>query len=76
MLDLTNRAELENLLQKLTPVPGTQPPVYMFGSILIGYDKLEQIKVLASAESEPVKSGWLERILNSLGTLGVQPHSG
>jgi hypothetical protein len=75
MLDLTDRAELENLLQKLTPVPGTQPPVYMFGSILIGYDKLEQIKVLARSESEPVKRGLLERMLNSLGTLGVEPHT-
>jgi len=75
MLDLTNRTELENLLQKLTPVPGTCPPVYMFGSILIGYDRLEQIKVLAEAKSEPVPRSWLERMLTSLGGLDAEPHA-
>ncbi len=50
-----NEQGLVQLLQKLEYVQGTFPPVYMLGGVLIGYDKLEQIKVLGNVESEAVQ---------------------
>lgn len=78
MPDLTNRTELEKLVPQLTPVPGTCPPVYIFGSVLIGYDRWEQIKVLAGTETKPVeiRPNWLARTLISLGRLGVESYAG
>jgi hypothetical protein len=64
--DPINKAELERLLRESKPVPGTYPPVYMFGSVLIGYDKLEQIKILTAAKNEPIQISWLGKLLNKL----------
>lgn len=40
--------QILKLLERATPVPGTSPPVYMVDGILIGYDKLKQIKIIAA----------------------------
>jgi hypothetical protein len=61
-----SNSELERLLHTSKPVPGTHPPVYMFDGGLIGFDKLEQLKIIARSQSEPVKIGWLLRILKAL----------
>jgi hypothetical protein len=78
MLDLTNSNELEKLVRQLTPVPGTYPPVYMLGSVLIGYDRREQIKVLAGTVSQPVetKQNWLGRVFTSVGRLSAEAYAG
>ena len=61
-----NKAELERVIQGLKPVPGTFPPVYMFGNVLIGYDKLEQVRILADTESESIQINWLYKLLNTI----------
>ncbi len=47
-----NEQGLMQLLQKLEYVQGTFPPVYMLDGVLIGYDKLERIRVIGDVESE------------------------
>lgn len=47
-----NERELTKLFQDIQYVKGTFPPVYLIEDVLIGYDKLEQIKVLA-IENQP-----------------------
>jgi hypothetical protein len=50
----TDRQILQ-LLEGAMPVPGTSPPVYMVDGVLIGYDKLKQIKIIATEhELEPL----------------------
>jgi hypothetical protein len=39
--------ELARLFQDVEYIKGTFPPVYLVGDMLIGYDKLEQIRVIA-----------------------------
>jgi hypothetical protein len=53
---------LAQLFQELEPVQGTFPPVYMLGDILIGYNKLEELTVLAARhEAErQMDSQWLK----------------
>jgi hypothetical protein len=56
---------LVQLLQELEPIRGTFPPVYMLGEVLIGYDKLEQLTILAARHNEPTSSEertWLELV--------------
>ncbi len=50
-----NEQELVQLLQKLEYVQGTFPPVYMMGGVLIGYDKLERIRIVGNVEFEAVQ---------------------
>ena len=49
-----NEWGLAQLFKDLEPVQNTFPPVYLLGSILIGYDKGEQICILA-INNEPVQ---------------------
>ncbi|MEW5961530.1 MAG: hypothetical protein AB1801_27755, partial [Chloroflexota bacterium] len=68
-------AELERLLRLAKPVPGTHPPVYMFEGGLIGFDKLEQMKIIARSPQVPAQKGWLRRVLKILsGTTGGINH--
>lgn len=62
-----NERGLKTLLKELKHVPGTFPPVYMLGSILISYDKLGQAKVIAAAKGEAIKERWLGQVLKALG---------
>jgi hypothetical protein len=52
----SNEQALVQLLQKLEYVHGTFPPVYIVDGVLIGYDKLQQIKVLGDRHPEPATS--------------------
>jgi hypothetical protein len=61
-----NKVELERVIQGLKPVPGTFPPVYMCGNVLIGYDKLEQVRILADTENESLQTNWLYKLLNTI----------
>jgi hypothetical protein len=49
----SNEQALVQLLQKLEYVQGTFPPVYIVDGVLIGYDKLQRIKVLGDHQPEP-----------------------
>jgi hypothetical protein len=69
---------LVQLLQELEPIQGTFPPVYMLGDILIGYDKLEQLTILAARQDEPTpleERHWLELVKGWLDQLKGQPLS-
>lgn len=67
MLRPVDNPELEKLLGTAKIVPGTYPPVFIFEGGLIGYDKAEQMRVIAWTRREPVKnSGQRKRLgLNS-----------
>ena len=57
--DQENKRELVELLGEAVYVPDTSPPVYMLDGVLIGYDKLEQMRVIATTskrEAEPVEN--------------------
>ncbi|HEX9921599.1 MAG TPA: hypothetical protein VGD99_02960 [Anaerolineae bacterium] len=71
-----DRRELEALLEKAEPVPGTYPPVYIIDDKLIGYDKLEQMYVIETKNEDPelTKTGWKTHI-TSLGELVVKAGS-
>jgi hypothetical protein len=67
----TERA-LRQLLQGVELVPGTFPPVYTWGDLVIGYDRSGQIKVIASSTPEEPAQGedsWLKRWQAKLTTL-------
>jgi len=55
---------LVQLFRELEPVQGTFPPVYMLGDVLIGYNKLEQLTVLASRHEaeDQVGKHWLKLV--------------
>ncbi len=59
MNDRENKRELVELLGKAVYVPDTSPPVYMLDGVLIGYDKLERMKIIAAtskSKAEPVEN--------------------
>jgi hypothetical protein len=57
-----NERALKELFQEVKSVPGTFPPVYTFGDMIIGYDRRGQIRVMASIKTEPPgANGWLKR---------------
>jgi hypothetical protein len=59
-----NERALMELFQEVHTVPGTFPPVYTCGDVIIGYDGQGQIRVMASTKTEsPVmmEQGWLKR---------------
>jgi hypothetical protein len=57
-----NERALKELFHDLKSVPGTFPPVYTCGDAIIGYDRRGQIRVMASARTEPAgENGWLKR---------------
>jgi hypothetical protein len=47
--------ELAQLFHDIQYIEGTFPPVYLVDDVLIGYDKLEQIKVIA-IENQPIST--------------------
>lgn len=51
-----NEEGLVQLLQEVEYVPGTFPPVYRLGGVLIGYDKLEKLRVLAAANKKSAQT--------------------
>lgn len=59
--------ELLKLVEQAEPVPGTFPPVYMLDGVLIGYDKLEQVRVIAQEKDDPGEVTY--RLKNPLGAL-------
>jgi hypothetical protein len=61
-----NERGLKQLLGKLEYIQGTYPPVYRFGSFLIGYDKQGRLKILAVVRDEPVPAKWLGRAWQAL----------
>ncbi len=68
MNDRENKRELMELLDKAVYVPDTSPPVYMLDGVLIGYDKLERMKIIAAtskSKTEPVEN----KRKNTLGVL-------
>jgi hypothetical protein len=71
-----DRRELEALLEKAEPVPGTYPPVYIIDGKLIGYDKLEQMYVIETKIESPelTRTGWKTHIA-SLSELVVKAGS-
>lgn len=57
-----NERALKELFHDVKSVPGTFPPVYTFGDMIIGYDRRGQIRVMASTKTEPSgENGWLKR---------------
>ena len=64
---------LAELFQDLKPVPDTAPPVYMLDEVLIGYDKLEQIGVIAAQHHPDKTKKWLNKIFKFL--FGVPYHT-
>lgn len=51
--------ELTKLFHDIQYIKGTFPPVYLVEDILIGYDKLEQIKVIARKnQPTPQDKAW------------------
>ncbi|MCK6625114.1 MAG: hypothetical protein L6R45_08045 [Anaerolineae bacterium] len=59
-----NERALKELIQGIKSVPGTFPPVYNCGDMLIGYDRQGQFRVMASIKSEPVlpaETDWLKQ---------------
>jgi hypothetical protein len=66
-----NEAGLIQLFQKIEPIQGTFPPVYMLGDMIIGYNKLEKLTVLAVTVSENeairIEGEWVIRLLHWLG---------
>jgi hypothetical protein len=59
-----NERALKELIQDVKSVPGTFPPVYTCGDVIIGYDRQGQFRVMASIKAEPVVStedGWFKR---------------
>lgn len=66
-----NEAGLVQLFQKLEPIQGTFPPVYMLDDMIIGYDKLEKLTVLAAIVSENeaihLEGEWVIKLLHWLG---------
>ncbi len=55
MNDRENKRELVELLGKAVCVPDTSPPVYMLEGVLIGYDKLERMKIIATPSKSKAK---------------------
>ena len=52
--------ELAQLFHDIHYIEGTFPPVYLVDDVLIGYDKLEQIKVLAiENQLGPTDKKWI-----------------
>lgn len=62
-----NENGLRQLLGELEYIHGTNPPVYRSRGMLIGYDRLGRIRVLATGKNEQVRSTWLDRALKVLG---------
>lgn len=60
-----NERALRELFQEVKSVPGTFPPVYTCGDVIIGYDREGQIRVMASTKDESPaaseESGWFKR---------------
>lgn len=60
-----NERALKELFQDVQSVPGTFPPVYTCGDVIIGYDGQGQIRVMASTKAAPAQpnaeGGWLKR---------------
>ena len=54
---------LRELLQGLTYVPGTFPPVYMLGSMLISFDKLGRVRVVETVENGQTKNRWTDKLI-------------
>lgn len=46
----SNESALAQLFQKLRVIPGTLPPVYILNDVLIGYDRLENVRIIAGPE--------------------------
>ena len=69
----TDQSGLTELFQDLKPVPYTAPPVYMLDEVLIGYDKLEQIRVIAAQNHPEETRKWLNKIFKFL--FGVPYHT-
>jgi hypothetical protein len=61
-----NELGLRQLLRGLESVPDTHPPIYMLDGILIGYDKLDRIAVIAAEKNTSVQTKWLEKALKAL----------
>lgn len=61
---------LAQLFQDVEYIEGTFPPVYLVDDVLIGYDKLEQIKVIAAknqtAPGDQYRKNALRRWLTQL----------
>ncbi len=55
MDDRENKHELVELMGKAVYVPDTSPPVYMLDGVLIGYDKLERMKIIAATNKSKVE---------------------
>ncbi len=55
MNDRENKRELVELLEKAVYVPDTSPPVYMLDGVLIGYDKLERMQIIATPSKSKAK---------------------
>ena len=59
-----NEKALKELIQDVKSVPGTFPPVYTCGEVIIGYDGQGQFRVMALMKAEPAylaETGWLKR---------------
>ena len=61
-----NENGLRQLLGELEYIHGTNPPVYRSREMLIGYDKVGRIRVLAGGKNEQAQSTWLDRALKAL----------
>lgn len=52
---------LLDLLQGLEYVPGTFPPVYMLGTVLISFDKTGRAKMVETSENRRPQTNWTDR---------------
>ena len=67
-----DRLGLTELFKGLELVPDTSPPVYILGETLIGYDKLEQIKVLAINQQDFPAKKWVDMLFEMM--FGISNH--
>ena len=54
---------LRELLLGLTYVPGTFPPVYILGNMLISFDKLDRVRVVETVENDQIKNRWTDKLI-------------
>ncbi len=66
-----NEKGLKQLLAGLEVIPGTFPPVYIWGDMLIRYDGSGKIRVISAVPSPPIepKTSWLKRWRTKLTSL-------
>ena len=53
---------LLDLLQGVEYIPGTFPPVYMLGNVLISFDKTGRAKMVETSENRQPQTNWTDKL--------------